>query len=56
MVIEERMVRLVESCVNPQVIRHQGGHFIPNAGSIRNEIVEFIRKKIEGNEASNPKI
>jgi hypothetical protein len=51
------MMALVESCLNPIVLKHTGGsrislsqvdesgHFIPNAADIRTEIVQFIQNR-----------
>jgi hypothetical protein len=61
------MVALVEACVNPVVLRHEGGsildvlcmltsfqgHFLPNTGATRTEIVNFAQKYLTENAKSD---
>ena len=59
MVDETRTTRLLESCLNAEVIKHPGGklevksvnllmagHFVPNAANYRHDIVAFVEKNL----------
>jgi hypothetical protein len=42
-VIESRTLALIQSCVNPIVIRHPGGHSLPSGLEAKAEIVDFVK-------------
>lgn len=46
MVVESRTLALAQSCLNPVVIRHPGGHFLPPGLGPRAEIVNFAMKHL----------
>jgi hypothetical protein len=58
-VSEERTTSLIKSCLKPEVLKHPGGmttwianagHFIPNAGNYRTDIVKFVKKHLPAEE------
>jgi Serine hydrolase (FSH1) len=48
-VVESRMIALVEACLNPVVLKHEGGHFLPNGVGPRTEIINFVKKHLPEN-------
>jgi hypothetical protein len=54
-VSEERTTKLVQSCLDVEVLKHPGGmicltadsgHFIPNAANYRNDIIRFVERNL----------
>jgi hypothetical protein len=61
---EARTLQLMQSCLNPEVLRHPGGmtsitlsnvgHFIPTASNYIADITRFVEKHLPAEGGGNP--